>query len=64
MTIIGVALIASSLTTIPLSSVTVYLTTSLDFSFIEAVIDFNRFLDQLTVGVKNIIDYLILNSVL
>ena len=45
MTIIGVALIASSLTTIPLSSVTVYLTTSLDFSFIEAVIDFNRFLD-------------------
>ena len=64
MTIIGVALIASSLTTIPLSSVAAYLTTSLDFSFIEAVIDFNRFLDQLTVGVKNIIDYLILNSVL
>ena len=64
MTIIGVALIASSLTTIPLSSATVYLTTSLDFSFVEAVIDFNRFLDQLTVGVRNIIDYLILNSVL
>ena len=64
MTIIGVALIASSLTTIPLSSVAAYLTTSLDFSFIEAVIDFNRFLDQLTVGIRNIIDYLILNSVL
>ena len=45
MTIIGVALIASSLTTIPLSSVAAYLTTSLDFSFVEAVIDFNRFLN-------------------
>ena len=64
MTVIGVALIASSLAIIPLSSVAAYPTTSLDFSFIEAVVDFNGFLDQLTVGVRNIIDYLILNSVL
>ena len=64
MTVIGVALIASSLTTIPLSSVAAYLTPSLDFSFIEAVVDFDGFLDQLAVCVGNIIDHLILNSVL
>ena len=64
MTVVGVALIASSLATVPLSSVAACPTTSLDFSFVEAVVDFDGFLDQLAVGVRNIIDYLILNSVL
>ena len=64
MVAIRVALVASSFTTISPSSRATRLTASLYFLFIETVIDFNRFLDQLTVGVKNIIDYLILNSVL
>ena len=64
MVTIRVALVAFSFTTISPSSCATRPTASLYFPFIEAVIDFNRFLDQFVISIGDVVNYLIFNGVL